>query len=77
MVASSTGSSVRQTSTGSWAAYVISHQSKKKVLLGTYGSCETAWASVRRYEKQDDTKPSATDVAVDVSSQGRLFPDDD
>lgn len=70
---------IKRQGSGSWAAHVISRQTGKRVLLGTYHTEALARDAVDRYvsgeEKKQAPAPAAEPARAPV--QTSLFADDD
>jgi len=64
---------IKQQNSGSWAAHVISRETSKRVLLGTYHTKQQAQEAVDRYAT-GKTKPEAASPTTPV--QTSLFSDD-
>lgn len=67
---------VKRQSSGSWAAHVISRQTGKKVLLGTYHTEAHAREAIERYAKGEEKQPSPAPEPPRQPVQTSLFDED-
>lgn len=68
---------LKRTGSGSIAVHVISRESGKRVLLGTYMTDEGAREAIRRYANgEPDKKPAKIADVLPMPQQQMLWPDD-
>lgn len=68
---------IKRQGSGSWAAHVISRQTGKRVLLGTYHTEALAREAVDRYATGEEKKPAAAPEPARAPVQTSLFAEDD